>query len=136
MQNLDTKQLKITDSIQFKYSRANLVSDIVLKIQEEIQPFLQSSSSPSPIQSINLQFPNEVSFAPAPSTLHSPTLQFPDKNFFAPSMQMNVVTVKPMVTDLQAQVTKIQQTMNQMHQMICQSIQQLVPFTYPLNSII
>ena len=46
-------------------------------------------------------------------------------------MQMNDAMIKPMITNLQAQMTQMQQMMNTMHQAICQSTQQLVLCAYP-----
>ena len=118
--NIPAKTLQRTDSIQIKYSDENLVSDFVLRIKKEIQPNLQSPSSPPSIWSINSEFPNKSFCAPAPSMLHYPSSQFSDENSFTPQMQMNAVTIKSTITNLQTQVSQIQKTMNQMYQTICQ----------------
>ena len=97
-------------SLQVKQLHANLVSDIVLEIREEIEPVIQDS--------------------PSPSTMKSPISEFTDDNSFALIVQMNAVTVDPMVTALQAQVTQMKQMMKKMQQSICQPTQQQIFSTY------
>ena len=78
--NLTAKTRKRTDSIQIQHPRTNLVSDIVSGIKKSLQSILQSSSSPSLIQSLNSEFPSEISFAPPPSTIWFSTSKFPNES--------------------------------------------------------